>query len=626
MALAVRSTTQAGRIVALGVRPFIIFFGLTGLAYRLLSTPDRPGPTSESDAGAPTGYWNWLAELFPVDEGLRTALSETAQVAAGGLLAAAVLGLGLGALMRNARFGAPAAALNFGLLAAAGPVAALSWFYWLDVRLGLEAMPTSLLDDPVDALRYLLPPALAVGAMVAPGLGALLAAAGPYHEPPGLIAAASTLSSRGESREGWRFGLPAGSLLAGLLSAEALWGLGLTSYFLDALGRSDAVSSLNAMALIALGGAGVALVVDVVGLRAAQPVTASKAGLRLADGSRRPRPSVTVWIGGALLVVWLLTAFSGLLGSLESPDPTAGHVGALSDGHLLGTDRLGRDLLGTARHGLGSTLVVSIVPAVVALALASGLVVVQRRAGAIGEVVPGAVVDGLWWPLPILAAVAASTAADGENALGSRTLLLMALALVPAASRMLRREQVGYGIGGLTRTVGIGLFLAAQSMLAYFIIDYRTELFIASDTDGLGAQLSSTAPDLDQHLLPPVIIGLTMMLALGALYTLGGGLVRFGWQLSAARALAELDADDDNTFIVAPTGFSVAAAPYRPRLTEGPTNAPISDEHAPTLTDTPVVDLDRGAPEDQGLSADQGLSEAQAASRYRPPEHREREG
>ncbi|MCS5735657.1 ABC transporter permease [Herbiconiux daphne] len=105
------------------------------------------------------------------------------------------------------------------------------------------------------------------------------------------------------------------------------------------------------------------------------PVVPEPAARTPRAGSGRRSPSWQLWIGAALMTVWLLSA---VLWPLVVPfDPDATNVGPAvagpGDGHLLGTDDLGRDVF--SRVLAGATTVFLVAPAATLLQLVVGLAI-----------------------------------------------------------------------------------------------------------------------------------------------------------------------------------------------------------------------------------------------------------
>ncbi|GAA2262333.1 hypothetical protein GCM10010232_62360 [Streptomyces amakusaensis] len=94
--------------------------------------------------------------------------------------------------------------------------------------------------------------------------------------------------------------------------------------------------------------------------------------------------NTTVLIGGAIVAVTILIA---LLAPLIAPDdplatnPSSIGLGLLSDGHLLGTDEVGRDILSRLMHGTRLALLVAVVPTLAALVIGGCIGLLSGYAG-----------------------------------------------------------------------------------------------------------------------------------------------------------------------------------------------------------------------------------------------------
>ncbi|WP_240662438.1 ABC transporter permease [Streptomyces sp. WAC 06738] len=105
------------------------------------------------------------------------------------------------------------------------------------------------------------------------------------------------------------------------------------------------------------------------GAPAARPPARTRTRGRLA---RLSAGNATAYLGGGIVAATVLVA---LLAPLLAPydpldtDPAAIGLGLFSDGHLLGTDEVGRDILSRLMYGARMALLVAILPTVLALAV-----------------------------------------------------------------------------------------------------------------------------------------------------------------------------------------------------------------------------------------------------------------
>jgi peptide/nickel transport system permease protein len=542
------------RVLALVLRPFFIFFGVTGLGYALAEL--TPGTDVAS-------YPSWLANLFPLDGRLSDAVDITVQLAVAAVIVGVAIGGALGGLMRMAKpVGPVASALSAPMVALAGPASVLFMLYWFALRfdLGFGFGGVPFADDPGEAIRLLVLPAIAIGVTLAPSLATLVAGHGRYLEPFGTAAAASGLASRCEQRTNWRFGLPAGLLATGLLISELAFNRpGLFTTLTEGILLFDLSVSLDALAIIALAGAGIALVVDLIGLRSDESPTTTPAGLRLAGYSSDSQPWVYWIVVAAIAATVLLATVAGLLTDPAANDLEGRLAGPLSEGHLLGSDDLGRDVLARALAGLGPALLAALVPGLTAGLGGAGVEALRRSIGPAGDIVPGALVDLVWWPLPVLAmfGVAAVGGADG-GVLHPAVLALISLGLVPHASRMVRREMVTADGGGVLRGVGIGVLVAGYALLTHLSAGFAGFGSNVSQPT-LGQQMSSGMAQLSASAWPAAVPAVTGMLLLAAMFGAGAGLVRLGWHRSASQLASTVDG--------APTTIPIRT-PGRPILTD----------------------------------------------------------
>lgn len=143
------------------------------------------------------------------------------------------------------------------------------------------------------------------------------------------------------------------------------------------------------------------------------------------------------WLAGALLIAFVLAA---LVGWLAPPfDPVDADVIARlerpGDGHLLGTDAYGRDILSRMLAGAGTSLLIAVGSVALALGLGSVLGATAGLFGGWTDRVIALVIDSLMAFPGILLALALSAVFGGGPA---GVILALGLALAPAAARQLR--------------------------------------------------------------------------------------------------------------------------------------------------------------------------------------------
>ncbi|MEO3763010.1 ABC transporter permease [Streptomyces sp. B5E4] len=105
------------------------------------------------------------------------------------------------------------------------------------------------------------------------------------------------------------------------------------------------------------------------GAPVARPPARTRTRGRLA---RLSAGNATAYLGGGIVAVTVLVALLAPLIAPHDPldtDPAALGLGLFSDGHLLGTDEVGRDILSRLMYGARMALLVAILPTLLALAV-----------------------------------------------------------------------------------------------------------------------------------------------------------------------------------------------------------------------------------------------------------------
>ena len=526
MATAAEKSSPGLDLVALGLRPLVVFFGVTGTAHALVQAriSDRFASADQLDR-----YDRWLLDLFPLRAELTDGLGASLQMALAGLLVGTGLGLFLGSLMRLRWLRRPLTRLGLPVVSLAGPVLGLIGLYWLVVRfdVGLSVGYVSLTDDWGRGINRLILPAAMIGITMAPSLATMVARGSSSAEPYRLSPAAAPLASRAVPRERWRLGFPAGLMVSGLLLAELLFSRpGVFAMVLQSLQQGEADRALDSLAVIVLAGAGLALLVDVVGLLV-QPARGP------AQVDTRPPSPRLMHLSVGFLALLVLTGAVGRAFGQPLVDTHSRLLGPLASGHLLGTDQLGRDLVALSGDALGGALMAALVPSLIALMIGYGLALFQHRFPRFGQLVPGVAVDGFWWPLPFLAIFGRLSFVDQSLGLLEPVVLVMiGLALTPTALRLHRREPLNVDRGSLIRLFGLWWLLAPMALMANVIASFAG--FDVPGRPSLGQQLSSSVPTLTRSAWPAIVPSITLTLALIGLYGLGSSLLSLAWARSVS--------------------------------------------------------------------------------------------
>ncbi|MGC5247415.1 ABC transporter permease [Gordonia sp. DT219] len=166
--------------------------------------------------------------------------------------------------------------------------------------------------------------------------------------------------------------------------------------------------------------------------------TGSSVRSRLRSGNAR------LWVYGGLAAALVLL---GIIGPYVVSDPTLGQLdnrmlGIGSDGHLLGTDGLGRDTLDRLLAGARPSMTAALLPVIVA-----GLIgtVLGVTAGMSGRAVHSAIMRTLdvfyAFPAVLLAIAIASSLGAGTTS----TVISLAIVLIPPVARIAETETLAIG-------------------------------------------------------------------------------------------------------------------------------------------------------------------------------------
>ena len=164
----------------------------------------------------------------------------------------------------------------------------------------------------------------------------------------------------------------------------------------------------------------------------------------IAAHRRRRRLGLMFWIPAAWLIALIATAVAAPWLGLAPPDEIdwmAIQAPPGTEGHVLGTDVLGRDILSRVIHGARVSLTVGFAaPAIgVGIGLALGLAAGYFR-GWVDEVI-GVVIDA-WLAIPGLAVLLLFSAVFGGSL--SMVCLSLGLLFIPAAARITRAQTLSY--------------------------------------------------------------------------------------------------------------------------------------------------------------------------------------
>jgi peptide/nickel transport system permease protein len=183
------------------------------------------------------------------------------------------------------------------------------------------------------------------------------------------------------------------------------------------------------------------------------PVAEGGAGSGAGGRSRRARQA-TLGIAGALAVGWLvLVTLAAVLAPvlpLDDPDDNIGSIalrGPGTEGHLLGGDALGRDLLSRLVWGARSSLLLSVAAILLGLLVGGllGLLAGYYR-GRVATILVGLFDVLLSFPQLILALTVVTVFATGAGTSSTRRMVVLILALgivsIPVQARIVRANTL----------------------------------------------------------------------------------------------------------------------------------------------------------------------------------------
>jgi peptide/nickel transport system permease protein len=211
---------------------------------------------------------------------------------------------------------------------------------------------------------------------------------------------------------------------------------------------------------------------------------------------------------------------------IEDPEPLAGDrlVGLLSDGHLLGTDDLGRDVLSMVVHGAGVTLVASVVPALLATAVGVGLALLGRAVAPLDEPVVGLPLEVLTWMAPLV--LVAYAIGEGATSLTAPVfLLVVTVVLVPTATRACRRVLDGDTAAEIVLSAG---GVAASLAVSALVVVTTAGLLGLERSSGGSSWGTALAQSLQSLSITPrvgAVFGWAVVLTALAFHLLGASLL-----------------------------------------------------------------------------------------------------
>jgi len=171
-----------------------------------------------------------------------------------------------------------------------------------------------------------------------------------------------------------------------------------------------------------------------------EPAAEAGAALLAApDGARRPRRTVTLWIGVVVVAAWVLVAFTVPLWAPYDPLAQDLHhrLQGPSAAHWFGTDKLGRDLFSRVMYGARISLPIAFVAVTVALVIGCliGSVAASSKRG-VDEVLMRVTDVTLAFPAMVLALAIAAALGPGVR----NVIIAVILVTWPEYARLMRGQ------------------------------------------------------------------------------------------------------------------------------------------------------------------------------------------
>lgn len=171
--------------------------------------------------------------------------------------------------------------------------------------------------------------------------------------------------------------------------------------------------------------------------------TTAASGRRLPPALMRALANGTLMTGVALVaIVVFVAAFANVIAPHDPlfANPVLRYLPPLSEGHLLGTDELGRDILSRLIYGARLALLVAVVPTVIALVIGGAVGLFAGYLGGAWDSVVMRLFDVMFAFPGILLALGVSAAlGPGLNSM----IIAMVVVTIPAFGRIIRGVVLG---------------------------------------------------------------------------------------------------------------------------------------------------------------------------------------
>lgn len=156
------------------------------------------------------------------------------------------------------------------------------------------------------------------------------------------------------------------------------------------------------------------------------------------------RGSTTFWVGGAIVLMWIVFAIFGDFVTpydpLGSPQDVLNRLQPPSSEHWFGTDELGRDVLSRVLAGARQVLVVSVSATIIGTVLGTVIGLVIGYFGGIVDDAVSRVLDA-FLSIPLVITGMLALAALGPNTLG--VIIVIGLVFTPIIAKTVRAAVLG---------------------------------------------------------------------------------------------------------------------------------------------------------------------------------------